>query len=191
MSDMASVYERHRITLDEYHRMAEAGVFDPGARIELIEGELVEMAPIYPPHASVVDEFNKLFSLRLANRARVRCQNPITLPGYSEPQPDIVLAKLVEDRYRARHPLPADIYLVVEVSDSSLEADRAKKIPLYARTGIAEVWLVNLFNNEIIAHREPTPAWYGSIRTYRAGDRISPEAFPDVALAVDDVLPPQ
>jgi Uma2 family endonuclease len=190
MSDMASVYERHRITLDEYHRMAEAHIFDPDSRIELIEGELIEMAPIHPPHASAVDRITQRFVTEFAGRGWVRCQNPVTLRPSSEPQPDLVLARLDPHGYRDHHPHASDILLLVEVAESSLEADRSKKIPLYARSRIPEVWLVNLIAGEVIVHRQPTGAWYGSIHTLPRGDSISPMAFPDVSVAVEDLLPP-
>ena len=191
MSDMASVYERHRISVDEYHRMGEAGVFDPNLRIELIEGELIEMPPIYPPHASTVDRITYQFVTRLGARARVRCQHPATLSPNSEPHPDLVVARRDSRDYCDHHPAPDEILLAVEVSDSTLRLDRKIKIPLYARSGIAEIWLVNLIDDEIVSHQEPAGAWYGSVRTYRRGESISPLAFPNTAFAVDDLLPPQ
>lgn len=189
MSDMASVYERHRITLDEYHRMAKAGVFDAQARIELIDGELIEMAPIDPPHASTVDRILNQFAAHLAGRAWIRCQNPMTLRPASEPQPDLILARCGESGYSDHHPYAQDVLLAVEVSVSSLRFDRKIKVPLYARSGIRELWLVNLVENELVAYREPTDAWYASVNTYCRGDRISPSAFPDVNFAVTDLLP--
>jgi Uma2 family endonuclease len=189
MSDMASVYERHRITLDEYHRMVVAGVFEPDARIELIDGELIEMPPIDPPHASTVDRIMHQLVIRLGGRAWVRCQNPVTLRPASEPQPDLVLARYEIQRYFDRHPEPADTLLAIEVSESSLGFDRKIKVPLYARSGIPELWLVNLVDDEIIVHRDPTEAWYASVQAYRRGETISPIAFPDVGFAVSDLLP--
>ena len=189
MSDMASVYERHRITLDEYHRMAEAGVFDPESRIELVDGELIEMPPIYPPHASSVDAIVRLFTTRLAERAWVRCQHPVTLRPSSEPQPDVVLARPDARRYYDRHPEAPETFLAVEVADISLAYDRSKKAALYARSGIAEFWIVDLVHEELIVHREPAGAWYGSIETYRRGDVIAPIAFPGDAFAVEELLP--
>jgi uncharacterized repeat protein (TIGR03803 family) len=163
MSDMASVYERHRITLDEYHRMAKAGVFDAQARIELIDGELIEMAPIDPPHASTVDRITHRLVMRLGERAWVRCQNPVTLRPASEPQPDLVLARRESHNYCDRDPEPADTLLAIEVSKSSLRFDRKIKVPLYARSGIRELWLVNVVDDELAAYREPADAWYASV----------------------------
>jgi Uma2 family endonuclease len=191
MSDMASVYERHRITLDEYHRMAAAGVFGPDSRIELISGELIEMAPIYPPHASSVDRILYQLITRLRERAWVRCQNPVTLPPDSEPQPDLVLARLDRRSYCDQHPGPDDILLAVEVAESTLELDRDVKIPLYARSGIPEAWLVNLVDDEIAVYRDPADAWYRTVQTHRRGESITPFAFPDTSFAVEDLLPPK
>jgi Uma2 family endonuclease len=191
MSDMASVYERHRITLDEYHRMAEASVFDPDSRVELIEGELIEMPPINPPHAFGVERVLNQFARRLAGRAWIRCQDPVTLVPDSEPQPDIVLARNDSRGYGDHHPAPNEILLAVEVAQSSLQFDRKVKVPLYARSGIREMWLVNLVDGELVAHREPSGAWYGSIEVYRRGASIAPVEFPDVVFAVSDLLPPE
>ncbi|HYL27721.1 MAG TPA: Uma2 family endonuclease, partial [Candidatus Nitrosotalea sp.] len=118
------------------------------------------------------------------------CQDPVTLLPDSEPQPDLVLAQLDSLNYRDRHPGPNEILLAVEVAQSSLKYDRAKKIPLYARSGIREVWLVNLIDTEIVAHRDPIGAWYQSVRSYRRGESIAPAAFPDTMFALDDLLAP-
>lgn len=189
MSDMASVYERHRITLDEYHRMVAAAVFEPDSRVELINGELIEMPPIDPPHAYTVDQLIALFITRLAGRARIRCQNPASLPPDSEPQPDLVVARHVQAEYRDRHPSPDEILLAIEVSRTTLRLDRKIKIPMFARSGIPEVWLLNLIDEEITVYREPIGAWYGSVGNYRGEDTISPLAFPDVAFTVSELLP--
>jgi Uma2 family endonuclease len=189
MSDMATLHERHRVSLDEYHRMVEAGVFEEATRVELINGELIEMAPIYPPHASAVDRIMQHFAVRFAGRAWVRCQNPVTLPCDSEPQPDLVLARIGAGDYRDRHPEPADILLAVEVADSSLLLDHRVKIPLYAQSRIPEVWLVNLVDGEIIAHREPEHGSYRNIKPYRRGESLAPAAISDDAFAVADLLP--
>ncbi|MBV8198868.1 MAG: Uma2 family endonuclease [Candidatus Eremiobacteraeota bacterium] len=189
MSDMASVYERYRISLGEYHRMVQAGVFDVDARVELVNGELIEMPPIHPPHASGVERILNQFALRLAGRAWIRCQDPITLPPDSEPQPDLVLAPLQLEQYRNHHPAPNEILLAVEVAESTLATDRKVKVPLYARSGIREVWLVNLADDELTVYRDPIGAWYGSVQSYHHGDSIAPQAFPDVRFEIGDLLP--
>jgi Uma2 family endonuclease len=190
MSDMATVYERHRINLDEYHRMVQAGVFDSESRVELVNGELIEMPPIRPPHASGVERLLNRFAIHLVERAWIRCQDPVTLVPDSEPQPDLVLARFEAGQYSDHHPAAEEILLAVEVAQTTLQMDRKIKIPLYARSGIREVWLVNLIDDEIVVHREPSGAWYGLTKTYRRGEAISPLAFPDTAFLVDDLLPP-
>src|SRR5579862_3313387 len=191
MSDMAIEYERHRITVEEYHRMLDAEVFDPGRRIELVEGELLErVRPMNPPHASSVQRLNVLLVTTLGTKATVRCQLPVTLPPDSEPHPDFALARLDAHAYGDRHPNPDDLLLLIEVADSSRDLDRRQKIPLYARRGISEVWLVDLVDGVIVVHREPIGDWYGSIHTAKRGDFVSPLAFPDARFAVDDFAGP-
>jgi len=186
---MATTYERHRVGIDEYHRMVEASVFEANARLELIEGELVEpMTPINPRHASVTDLIMIEIGARLRSRAAIRCQGPITLGGDSEPQPDLTVSRLDPKDYVDHHPGSADILLVIEVADSSLEFDLRRKMPLYARAGIPEAWLVNLKTTEVVVHREPVDGAYTSIQTAKRGDSISIAAFPEEIFAVDDFL---
>ena len=150
MSDMAiaPAYVSHRIAIDEYHRMVAAGVFDPDARIELIDGELIErVAPMYPPHAGTVTRVTLLFASVFAGRAHVRNQVPLTLGSDSEPQPDVALVAFDASDYTRRHPTVADLHLVVEVCDGTRDADQRRKVPLYAREGVPEVWLVDLIDD--------------------------------------------
>lgn len=190
MSDMAVTYKPHRVTIDEYHRMVAAGVFDADAHVELIEGEILErVSPIHPAHAMTTWRITELLAQRLGARAMVRSQSPVTLPYDSEPQPDIAVARR-DEAYWTRHPGVSEALLVVEVADGSLGSDRRKKIPLYARAGIAEVWLVDLINEIVYVHREPRNGEYTSVSVARRGDTIAPHAFPDAAIAVSDFLPP-
>ncbi len=191
MSDMALAYERHRVKLDEYHRMVEAGVFGADARLELIDGEIVDrVSPIYPPHASATRAVAMHLTTRLNQQASIGCQMPVTLPGDSEPEPDVIIARLDPKGYWSRHPGPDDIYLLVEIADSSLAQDQRIKVPLYARAGISEVWLVDLGNEVVRIYREPTDGEYASVRIAPRGDSISAAAFPGEAFAVNDFLPP-
>jgi Uma2 family endonuclease len=192
MSDMVLVYERHRISLNEYHRMVESGVFERDSRIELIDGELIEpMTPINPLHASATSRSVTEFVRRLGSRTLVRCQVPITLPDDSEPQPDLTVARLDASGYAKRHPGPSDIFLVVEIAESSIDFDRRTKIPLYARAEIPEVWLVNLIDDTIVVYRNPSGAEYTSIAIAKRDDTITASAFPDALFAVSDLLPPR
>ena len=188
---MVIAFERHHITIEEYHRMVEAGVFED-ARLELLDGELIEtMAPTHPPHTHTTSTITEALIQRLAPRAMVRCQMPVTLPNDSEPEPDVTVARRLPGGYYGRHPNIRDVFLLVEVADSTLSLNRRVKIPIYARAGVREVWLVNLVDDEVTVYREPTGAWYASIQTFKRGDEISMIAFPGERFAVDDILPPR
>lgn len=187
---MAVEVWRRRFTVDEYYRMADAGILNEDDQVELIEGEIVEMAPIGSRHAGHVDRLNQLFSRRVADRAIVRVQNPIWLSDYTEPQPDISLLRPRSDFYTSAHPRPQDVLLVVEVADTSIDYDREVKAPLYARLGIGEFWLVDLVRESIEVYRRPSPEGYLEVRRTQRGEGLAPEAFPDLELSVDDVLGP-
>ena len=169
--------------------MIEAGILSEDERIELIRGEMVEMSPIGKRHAGCVLWLNHSFVSRLASRAQVYVQNPVTVENQqSEPQPDIALLRYREDWYRTQLPTPEDVLLAVEVADSSLAYDREVKIPLYAKAGIPEAWLVALPSDSVFSYRDPSPAGYRTVREYRRGDVIAPEAFPDERFTVDEIL---
>jgi Uma2 family endonuclease len=176
----------YRFSVEEFLKMGELGVFEEDARLELTEGEVIEMPPIGPGHATVVDRLNELFVVTYRDAALVRTQNPSIVGPRSLPRPDLALVRRLD--YSTRHPTPEDVLLLVEVSDTTLRYDRERKVPLYARHGIAEVWLVDLAGQIVTAYGDPGDKGYRSARTYRRGDRLSPLAFPDRPLAVDDVL---
>jgi Uma2 family endonuclease len=179
---------RRTFTVDEYHRMANAGIFREDDRIELLDGEILEMTPIGSRHAATVDRLNQLFSDRARRRAIVRIQSPIRISERSEPQPDVALLQPRADFYAQAHPGPEDVILVVEVAETSVEVDRSVKVPLYARAGIPEVWLMDLSGDCIEVFQEPSPQGYQEIQRVRRGDRLAPRAFPDLDLAVHDLL---
>jgi len=186
---MAVMPKRRRFTLEEYHRMGEAGILDEDERVELIEGEIVEMTPIGRAHASVVARLTKLFATHFGERAVVWVQNPLALPGQvSEFQPDLALLRLRSDFYRGKRVDPDDALLVVEVMDSSGAHDRRVKLPIYARAGVPEVWLVDVNASTVEAHREPTAAGYGQRHLVDRAGTVAPVAFPDVVLAVQDMV---
>jgi Uma2 family endonuclease len=135
---------RHRLTVEEYFRMAEVGLLAPEARVELIEGEIIDMAPTGHRHTSVVSGLHDLFARELASHALVWDQGTLRLSASSAPQPDLVLLKHRKDKYRRSPPLPGDVLLIVEVSESSLRHDQKVKVPLYARHNIPEVWVVDV-----------------------------------------------
>ena len=146
---------RHRITLEDYHRLGQAGILGEDDRIELLDGQLVDMSPIGPRHALAVDALTRLLVMAVAGRATVRVQNPIELDATTEPQPDIALVWQPWRGYPDAHPQPADVFLLVEVADSSLELDRGAKLELYARAGIREFWIVDVTTNSVLVHRRP------------------------------------
>jgi Uma2 family endonuclease len=180
--------ERYRFTVDEYHRLGEAGILGEDDRVELIDGEIVMMTPIGSRHAACVDQLTRSLVELYGDAGVVRVQNPITLDVRSEPQPDVVVLRPIASRYFDRHPQPADVLLAIEVADSSLGYDRRIKIPLYASAGIAELSIVDLGRELVDVHREPFPGGYAERRTYRRGERI-PLPGVDAALEVDAILP--
>jgi Uma2 family endonuclease len=183
-----SVQTKHRFTVTDYYRMAETGVLRPGARVELLNGEIIDMSPIGPFHGGVSKYLNQLFTAAAKGRWVTAVQDPVRLDDHSEPQPDLMLLKPLPDFYRKRHPHPEDVYLLVEVSDTTLAADRGEKLPAYGRAGIKEVWIVNLTEQTIEIYREPHFTGYGSKTVLRAGDNAQPLAFPDVSVNVTELL---
>ena len=181
-----------RLTFDEYMQMIAAGAFDTlrERKIELIHGELRTMTPPGPDHSGAVDWFNEWSILKPPRgKVTVRVQNPIAIPALdSAPQPDIVWAKRRE--YRDRHPLPADVLLLVEISDSSLDYDCGEKAELYAGAGIQDYWVVNLQDRVIHVFRQPSAAGYQDRKTIKFGEELRTLAFPDVRIVVADLFSP-
>jgi Uma2 family endonuclease len=151
---------RHRLTVADYYRMAEVGILAPDARVELIDGEIIDMVPPGSPHAATVHYLTEVLVLAVDGRASVLAQNPVRLSEYSEPQPDLALLRRRDDFYREQHPRPADVLLIIEVAASSLRFDRKTKMPLYARHGIPEMWLVDLGGRRLVRHRAPQQGSY-------------------------------
>lgn len=148
------------ITVDEYYDMDGTGQLQPDARVELIEGEVVHMPPIGSPQGSAVDFLVYLLHRAADERARVRCQLPVRLSNISEPVPDVAVVKPRPDRYKLSHPTAPDVFLIIEVSHSTLRYDSNVKVPLYARHGIPEVWIVDLKNNKLRTYRSPSEGQY-------------------------------
>ena len=171
---LAFLPQRHRITTDEYYRMAEAGIFKADDRVELIEGEIFDMSPIGVDHAYVVKRLNSIFMQCVGMKAIVSIQDPIHLNARSEPQPDIALIHYRDDFYRQAHPRPEDIILLVEVSDTTLRYDREVKLPLYARHAIPEVWIVDLEHQRLEVFRQPDEGVYLEIFSPNRDETIAP-----------------
>ena len=180
-----------RFTSVEYHAMDDAGVFAPDERVQLVAGEIVVMSPMGSRHAAGVDLTADAFytSRQIEGRALIRAQLPLVIPDFSEPEPDFMLLVRREDTYALAHPRPEDVLLLVEVADSTLAYDRRVKLPLYAAASIPETWLMNLRNDEIESHADPFPDGYRTVRRYRAGEVISPIAFPDLSFSVSQLIP--
>ena len=182
---------RRRFTVDEYLAMERACILYKSDRVELIDGVIIVMPPIGDRHVGGSNWGNTLFVPPLLGRAIVQVGGPIYLNDNTAPQPDIALVRWTEPGSGATgRSTPDDVYLVIEFADSSLAYDRGAKLARYAAAGIPEVWVANLRAQEVTSYAEPSGAEYAAVRTYRAGESISPRAFPDVVLAVSDFMPP-
>lgn len=181
---------RRRFTIDEYDLMIKAGILDEDERVELLGGEIICMAPIGIRHWASVNRLNDLFGASVRETAIVSIQSSFLLPPDSEPEPDVTIVRRRDDYYVGRLPGPDDVLLIIEVADSSLAHDRANKIPRYAAGGIRESWLVDLPGERVIVHRDPVDGQYKDVKTFRRGATITPLAFPELTLRVDDILGP-
>lgn len=179
---------KHLTNLDEWRRLGEANIFPPGSRLELINGEILEMAPIGFNHAGHVIRLNHFFAKLIGDMAVINIQNPLQLGDLSEPEPDFMLLKPNPDFYSSRHPAASDVLLLIEVSDTSLAFDQKQKLRLYALHGIPEYWLLNLNDNSVEIYRRPHGDAYEQKSTLRAGDSISLSQLPDIALNIADIL---
>lgn len=179
---------KHWFTVAEYNRMGETGILKEDDRVELIEGEIIEMSPIGRRHAACVGRLTNLFSRLLADRAIVWIQNPIVLNDYTEPQPDVALLVRREDFYERSLPAPDDVLLVVEVADTTLEYDRQIKVPLYARALISEVWIVNLSDEQVEVYTRPTDGAYQNVRRHGRGETINSADALGLTLNVDEIF---
>jgi Uma2 family endonuclease len=179
---------RHRLTVDEFYRMAEVGLLAPDARVELIEGEIIDMAPMGHRHGAVVAWLLECLLLQAAGRACVWCQSTLRLGGRSAPQPDVALLRYRADKYKTARPTTADILLLIEVSDSSFRYDRDIKVPLYARHAIPETWIVELERPQLHIFRSPREnAYSDSSKTEHPGS-LHLAALPEVAIDLTDLL---
>jgi Uma2 family endonuclease len=178
---------RHRWTVEEYHRMGEVGLLDPDVRVELIEGEIVEMAPIGDAHAAISNRLTRLLVVTVGERGIVAVGNPVRLNQNSEPQPDFSVLRPRGD-YETRGPCPDDVMLAVEVSDTTLRRDRRVKLALYATAGIPEFWIVNLETREVEIYRSPAGDVYASVEQKGPGDVTTIDALPGVTIPIRQVL---
>lgn len=185
---MAIQQPHYRFTRAEYHKMVDAGILHEDSPVELIEGEILQMSPIGRKHRSHVDRLTALFVLALQGRAIVRIQSSVVLDDANEPEPDVVLLRWREDFYGDADETPEDVLLIIEVADTSEAYDRRTKGPLYARHGIPEYWILNLNRDQLMVLRDPAPDGYATTRIYRRGESVNPLAFPELTVAVNDLL---
>jgi Uma2 family endonuclease len=178
---------RHQFTVADYHRMGEAGIFD-GQRVELIEGEIIDMSPIGRKHNVCVDRLAAHFIRGLGDRVVARVQGSVRLNDLSEPQPDLALLRGRKDFYAGLDAGPEDVLLMVEVSDTTLAYDLEMKVPLYARNGVPEVRVVDISDERVIVHRDPGPDDHREVFELRGADPLSPLALPDFSLTADDIV---
>ncbi len=185
---MAVQLTRKQFSIDEYERMIEGGVFDKEDRLELIRGEIVEMAPIGLRHAACVARLTKLFERTVGDVAIVSVQNSIRLPKKSQPQPDVALLRWRDDFYSGRRPTPGDVSLLVEVAESSLAADRGVKLPLYAEAGVPEVWIVDLSQDAVEVYSNPSGSAYQNVRRAAKGEALALPADLAGTVEVNDIV---
>jgi Uma2 family endonuclease len=191
MQPARTVARHHLLTVDDYHKMGQAGILREDDRVELIEGELIDMSPIGSDHAGMVMQLIAVLSPAVSGRAIVSPQNPVRLGAHSEPQPDIAILRYRPGFYRASHPQPEDVLLLIEVADTTIHYDRDVKIPLYARHGIPEVWLIDLQQERVEIYLQPSSDGYRQTLRPAKDGRISPSLLPDVSLLIADLWPKQ
>ena len=180
--------DRKRFTVTDFQQMIETGILQEGDRCELLNGEIITMATIGRKHASKVDRLTNLFHRIIKQAILIRVQNPIELGPFSQPEPDLALLRWQDDYYESGHPKAEDVYLIIEVADTTLETDRTIKLPLYAQTGIVEVWIVNLQDNQIEVYRQPIDSTYSITQIFTKGDTLTIATLPEVTIAVSDIL---
>lgn len=178
---------RLRFTVDEFYKMFELGFIKDYEHAEIIDGELIKKISIGDLHAAIIDFLTKFFVKNVSDDIVVRVQNPVRLTDYSEPEPDLALADLTKYNGK-RHPRADEVLLIVEVSDSTLEYDRNRKLPLYAEAEIPEVWLVNAQNETVEIHTQPRGGIYSLIRVLRRGDAVRCESVPNLQIEIDKIF---
>ncbi|MFN7573110.1 MAG: Uma2 family endonuclease [Betaproteobacteria bacterium] len=179
---------RHRLTVDDYYKMAETGVLTPQAKLELINGEVVDMPPMGTRPGSRVARLERLLHEAIGRRAMVRTQLPLRLNKFDEPEPDFAVVKPREDFYEEAHPCGADTLLVIEVAETSARYDREIKVPLYARHGVPEVWIVDLEAGLVRFYRQPNGEKYTDITATETPGPTPVVALPGIAIDLTDVL---
>lgn len=185
---MSIQIERRLFSVDEYHKLAEKGILPEGDNVELIDGEIIKMAPIGSRHAAFVDFISELFRSLINKKVIIRVQNPVYIDDFSEPEPDIAIVKFRKDFYIKSHPRFEDILLIIEVAESSIEYDREIKLPKYAKALIAEVWILIIPESRLEVYRNPINGKYREVLILNKTDKISPLSFKNIKIAVEDLF---
>jgi len=177
-------------TREEFHRALKEGVLGSGERLELVDGQILEKMTHNPPHTVALSSTDRELQVRFGGDHAVRCQAPITLSDRSEPEPDLVIAQGKHSDYIHGHPTPEQIELLIEISDASLDRDRRYKVPLYAQAEVREVWIVDIENRKVEAHRDPSPRGYRRTLILMDTESLAPLFQPDALIEVSALLPP-
>jgi Uma2 family endonuclease len=188
MNSVISTVRKHLTDIHEWQKIGEANIFPPESRLELINGEIIEMAPIGSNHAGHLKRINNLLTLLVAGKAIVSIQDPLQLGDLSEPEPDFMLLKPNPDFYSSRHPVADDVLLLIEVADSSLNFDQNQKLRLYAMHNIPEYWLLNLIDNCLEVYRKPKGEVYAEKTTLYNGDNVTLSQLPEINIQITDIL---
>ncbi|MCK5897383.1 MAG: Uma2 family endonuclease [Cocleimonas sp.] len=181
-------YKKHLTNLDEWKRLGEANIFPPGSRLELINGEIIDMAPIGSNHSGHINKLTQTLSRLVLDQAIVSVQNPVQLNDLSEPEPDLMLLKPSSDFYSSHHPDASHVLLLIEVADSSLNFDQSQKLRLYAIHEIPEYWLLNLKDTCLEVYRQPFDGAYEEKTTLRSGDKITLSQLKNISINIADIL---
>jgi Uma2 family endonuclease len=185
---MAVAVSRRRFTVHDYHRMGDAGILSPTDRVELIDGEIVTKMAIGPRHGASVDRTNRALTTAVGTSAIVRVQGSVRLDLFNQPEPDIVLLRPRADFYASAHPGPADMLLVIEFAESSIDYDRDIKAHIYAKASVVEYWLVDLNEDVVRLYSDPSKGVYRSETSLRRGQSLAPRSLPSCAIGAQDLL---
>jgi len=185
---MTTTIRTRLFTVEEFHKMGEAGILTDDDRVELIQGEIVQMTPIGPRHAACVNTLTRIFIQRVQPGVIVHIQNPISLDHHTEVYPDLALLRPRKDGYQNKIPDPADILLLVEVADTTLVKDQTEKLPHYARRDIPEVWIIDVVKQEILVHWNPSRDHYQNSCGLRGNTPVAPQSFPDLTITPDEIF---
>ncbi|HLO83660.1 MAG TPA: Uma2 family endonuclease [Nostocaceae cyanobacterium] len=176
-------------TVEDYHRMAEVGIFKPDERVELLEGIILTINAKGIAHSSALGRTNHLLNNKLRNQAWVDVKNPVTLNEISQPEPDIAVLKIDPLSYADHHPTPSEVYLIIEVADSSFKFDTEVKAKAYSQAGIKDYWILDVINRQLWIFRNPTAEGYQNIVSFPENEIVSPLEFPDLQILISDILP--